>query len=82
MTTITEQAEAIKKMGSPLSIEAIVALLEKTESRKDKNAAKRAKRYDTRIAATEAIKNQPKIEDMHAHLLNNARRNSPSSMSY
>jgi len=49
MTTL-EKAQSIKEKGSPLSIEKIIAMIEKEEARKNKRAKKSDKRWEKREA--------------------------------
>jgi hypothetical protein len=49
MTTL-EKAQIIKEKGSPLSIDKIIAIIEKEEARKNKRAKKSDKRWAKREA--------------------------------
>ena len=46
MKTLKEQAEKIKSLGSPLTIEQIMTSLEKSQSKKSKKSNKNWKRRD------------------------------------
>lgn len=52
MTNLQEEAKRLKEMGSPLSIEAIVVLLEKKEAKKAKNQRRAAKGFERREAVS------------------------------
>ena len=54
MKTLREQAEEIKAKGSPLTIEQIIALLEKREARKSKRDKRSAKAWERRDKFNEA----------------------------
>jgi hypothetical protein len=51
METLRIEAERLKKMGSPLSVDQLIAFLEKKEAKKAKNQKNIAKGFEKREAA-------------------------------
>ncbi len=65
MKTLREQAEELKSLGSPLSIEKIIAFLEKKEANKEKRAKRSAKVWKRREELIKASKeNETKLARM------------------
>jgi len=83
MKTLKEKAQELKEKGSPLTIEELIAFLEKKEAKKAKSAKKSAKRWTKRESDKKIAESTPNIYDgmtMHEINLMNAKNNLPSSM--